>query len=294
MNQEIKVLLVDDEDQFRSVTKKILNKKGFETILAGCCEEAIDKLKEKPDVVILDIKMPGVDGHQTLREIKERYPDLPVIMLSGHGVMPSARESFVEGAFDYLTKPCDIDILTTKIIDACSRGKDERHMEEKRVMDIMVPIQDYTALSMESTVREAIDKLKESFSSKILTGKIMGREHHFLLALDDRGKVSGVLSITDLLKAVIPAYIRSSGAAVTDSIRYSSMFWAGMFSREVKQLSEKKIKEIMSPAPVTIEGGANLIEAAYMMLKNKEHLLVVVTLGKVEGVIREQDLFIEM
>ncbi|MBW2615238.1 MAG: response regulator [Deltaproteobacteria bacterium] len=80
-------------------------------------EEANEKLEEKPDVVILDIKMPGMDGHEALSEIKNRSPNVPVIMLTGHGAMPSAREALIEGAFDYLAKPCDIDILAAKITD---------------------------------------------------------------------------------------------------------------------------------------------------------------------------------
>ena len=75
MSDKIKVLMVDDEAQFRATTRKILNKKGFETRLAASGEEALEKLDENPDVVILDIKMPGMDGHQVLEEIKTRYPD---------------------------------------------------------------------------------------------------------------------------------------------------------------------------------------------------------------------------
>ena len=115
MEDPIKVLMVDDEKKFRETTKKILNRRGFETLLAGSGEEAIEKLEENPNVVILDVKMPGMDGHQTLKEIKKRSPNLPIIMLTGHGALPSAREALVEGAFDYLAKPCDIELLATKI-----------------------------------------------------------------------------------------------------------------------------------------------------------------------------------
>ena len=107
MSRKIKVLMVDDEAQFRATTERILTRRGFDTLLAGSGEEAIDKLNENPDVVVLDIKMPGMDGHATLREIKNRKPDLPVIMLTGHGALPSAREAREKGAYDYLTKPCD-------------------------------------------------------------------------------------------------------------------------------------------------------------------------------------------
>jgi len=71
----IKVLMVDDEKRFRETTKKILNKKGFDTILAESGEDALVKIGQGPDVVILDIKMPGIDGHQALAEIKKRKPE---------------------------------------------------------------------------------------------------------------------------------------------------------------------------------------------------------------------------
>ena len=116
MSRKIKVLMVDDEEKFRSTTRKILNRRGFDTSLAGSGQEALDKLKDEPDVVVLDIKMPGMDGHETLQEIKKRRPDLPVIMLTGHGAMPSAREALKHGASDYLTKRCDIDLLASKIV----------------------------------------------------------------------------------------------------------------------------------------------------------------------------------
>lgn len=77
MGDKIKVLMVDDEEKFRSTTKKILQRKGFETLLAASGEEAIDKLDEHPDVVILDVKMPGMDGHQALEEIKKLLPIFP-------------------------------------------------------------------------------------------------------------------------------------------------------------------------------------------------------------------------
>jgi DNA-binding NtrC family response regulator len=98
MSKQIKVLMVDDEKRFRDTTRKILMKKGFDTILAGSGEQALEKIEQEPDVVILDIKMPGIDGHEALAEIKKRKPDLPVIMLTGHGDMPSAREALGEGA----------------------------------------------------------------------------------------------------------------------------------------------------------------------------------------------------
>ncbi|KPK21151.1 MAG: histidine kinase [Nitrospira bacterium SG8_3] len=295
MVEKIRVLMVDDEEQFRSTTKKLLNRRGFETILAGSGEEAIERLGTRPHVVILDIKMPGMDGHQTLKEIKKRNPDIPIIMLTGHGTMPSAKEALVEGAFEYLSKPCDMDLLAAKITDARFHGtKGAYPPEEKGVTDVMIPIEEYTTLKGEQSVRDAILRLKESFTSKVSTSRIMETGHRSILVLDEEGKPQGILAIKDLLVAIMPAYLDAPKPSMADSIQYSPMFWAGMFKKEVKKLAGKKVKEIMSPAPLLIDAESNLMEVAYIMVQNNVRRLVVVTSGQVVGVIREQDLFFEM
>jgi len=294
MNQSIKVLMVDDEAQFRATTQKILNRRGFVTVLAESGPEAIDKLRENPDVVILDLKMPGMDGHETLKEIKGRKPDLPVIMLTGHGEMESAKLALEEGAWDYLSKPCDIDILTGKIHEAVQHGKAETPQKERRVMAVMIPIEEYTTLTEKHTILDAINRLKETFSPKFSSDKIMETGHRSLFVYDDTGKVRGILAIADLLRAIMPEYLSSPKPFMADSIQYSPLFWSGMFTREVKALAKKKIRDVMSPAPLTIEWDANLMKAAYMMIKEGRRRLAVVKEGKVIGVIREQDLFFEI
>ena len=294
MGHKIKVLMVDDEKKFRSTTEKILQRKGFDTVLAASGEEALEKLDEHPDVVILDVKMPGMDGHRALEEIKKHSPDLPVIMLTGHGALPSAKEALQKGAFDYLAKPCDINILTGKIEDACRHAEDPKAFEEKRVMGVMVPLQEYTMIGSEENVRDAIFKLKASFMLNISTSRIMETGHRSVLVMDDRNNVQGILAIRDLLELVLPSYLTAPKPSMADSIQYSPMFWQGMFIKEVNQKSEIRIKDVMSPAPLTIEGTASLMEAAYMMMKNSARRLVVEVAGKVVGVIREQDLFFEM
>jgi len=294
MGHKIKVLMVDDEEKFRSTTKKILQRKGFDTVLAASGEEAIGKLDEHPDVVILDIKMPGMDGHQALEEIKKRSPDIPVIMLTGHGALPSAKEALDKGAFDYLAKPCDINMLSDKIEEACRHAEDPQGFEEKRVMGIMVPLQEYTMVSAEDSVKDAILKLKASFASKLSTSRLMETGHRSVLVMDDKNIVQGILAIRDLLELILPSYLTAPKPSMADSIQYSPMFWQGMFIKEVKQKSEIRIRDVMSPAPLTIEGTASLMEAAYMMMKFNARRLVVKTAGKVIGVIREQDLFFEM
>ncbi|UCH22256.1 MAG: response regulator [Deltaproteobacteria bacterium] len=295
MNEKIKVLMVDDEKQFRATTKKILNRRGFETILAASGEEAIDKLNENPDVVILDVKMHGMDGHQVLKEIKKRVPGIPVIMLTGHGALPSAEKALADGAVDYLTKPCDIDLLSAKINDAFQYNREPGIIEEKRVLGVMVTFEEYSTISEDASVKDAILKLKTSFTSIASTSRIMETGHRSILVMDNNNKnVIGSLAITDLLEMIMPAYLSAPKPSTADTIQYSPMFWAGMFSKEIKRNADTKIKDVMSPAPITIDGKASLMEAAYMMLENKVRRLAVVVSGEVVGVIREQDLFFEM
>jgi CheY-like chemotaxis protein len=285
---------VDDEEQFRATTDKILTRRGFDTIMAESGEVALEKLGQNPDVIILDINMEGMDGHETLREIKKRRQDVPVIMLTGHGALPSAHQAYAEGAFDYLSKPCDIDVLTGKIKDAYNKGKARKPHGEKEVKDIMIPISEYTTLSGELTVRDAVLALKKSFSSRLSTSRIMETGHRSVLVFDEANRIIGVLAIVDLMEMILPQYLSAPKPSMADSIQYSPMFWKGMFTIEMKQKMALKIKDVMSPAPNKIDGSASLMEATYMMVKTKPRRLLVMVAGEAAGVVREQDLFFEM
>ena len=294
MNQKIKVMLVDDEKQFRATTEKILHRRGFETILAGGGEEAVGKLGENPQVIILDIKMPGMDGLEALREIKAKSPEVPVIMLTGHGSEAAAKEALEQGAQDFLAKPCDIDLLCHKLVEAVSQDTPPGDSGERSVREVMVPLSEYTTVGMDATVGEAIAELHQSFSCRPATDSIMETGHRSVLIIGPQGQVKGMLSIKDLMKAIMPAYLSAPKPSMADTIQYSPMFWRGMFGNAVKDLGPKTISQIMSPAPSGIDAGASLMEAAYLMLKADERRLLVLQTGQVTGVIREQDLFFEM
>ncbi|MDB9822969.1 response regulator [Deltaproteobacteria bacterium] len=294
MSDPIKVLIVDDEKKFRDTTKKLLERRGYQAIIAESGEDAVRMLEENPDVIVLDIRMPGMDGHEALKAIRRRTPDIPVIMLTGHGEMASAQEALDEGAFDYLTKPCEMDVLSAKITEAYQYGLKEGPREEKTVKDVMIPLADYTTLNSDQTIKEAILKLKRSFTLKVSTSRIMETGHRSILIFNRRGDVKGVLTIKDLLKVIMPAYLSAPKPSMADSIQYSPMFWSGMFTKEVMALVNKSVEEVMSPAPLTIDGESNLMEAAYMMVTNNVRRLVVLGGDKVVGMIREQDLFFEI
>jgi DNA-binding NtrC family response regulator len=115
----LKVLFVDDEIDFLETLMKRMKKRGIDVAGVGNGEQALDYLNKHPvDVVVLDVRMPGIDGIQTLREIKRINPLMEVIMLTGHASIEVAIEGMELGAFDYLMKPADIDELFYKIQDA--------------------------------------------------------------------------------------------------------------------------------------------------------------------------------
>ena len=126
------VLLVDDEVPFVETMLKRLSKREVDIIAAYSGSEALDLLRRNRsvEVVILDVKMPGMDGIETLQEIKKRHPLVEVIMLTGHATVESGIEGMKMGAFDYLMKPCDMDVLVSKVGEAAAR---KRQHEEKIV-----------------------------------------------------------------------------------------------------------------------------------------------------------------
>ena len=126
------VMLVDDEVPFVETTTKRLTKRNIRVLTAFGGQEALDTLSKNRnvDVVILDVKMPGIDGIETLREIKKAYPLMEVIMLTGHATVESAIEGMKLGAYDYLMKPCDIEQIVLKVAEATKKKRD--HMEKIR------------------------------------------------------------------------------------------------------------------------------------------------------------------
>ena len=126
------VLLVDDEVAFVETLVKRLAKRDLKVVTAHSGPEALEELEAsgpaRIDVVILDVKMPGMDGLETLARIKELHPLIEVVMLTGHATVESAIDGMKKGAFDYLMKPCAVDVLLEKINQAAAK---KREHEEK-------------------------------------------------------------------------------------------------------------------------------------------------------------------
>lgn len=126
---KMRIMLVDDEERFLQTTKKMILKNGYDAITAESGEECLKKLEQElVHVVILDVKMPGMDGLETLKQIKRQYPRIEVIMLTGHATADSAVQGMKSGATDYLQKPTDVKDLIAKAEEAFGR---HQAIEEK-------------------------------------------------------------------------------------------------------------------------------------------------------------------
>ncbi len=124
--KDIKVLLIDDEVALANTLAQRLKMRDFKVGTAYDGEQALSKLKEEePDVIVLDLKMPGMHGMEVLQEIKKAHPDIQVIILTGHGTDKDEEDAKRLGGFDFLKKPADIETLEHKI-KAAFKEKMER------------------------------------------------------------------------------------------------------------------------------------------------------------------------
>ncbi len=136
----INILLVDDERDFVEILSLRLTDAGHRVRTAFSGQEALSVLAETEgdalpeiDVMVLDIKMPGMDGIETLKQVKAKYPVVEVILLTGHGAVDTAIKGLKSGAFDYLLKPADFEELTTKM--EAARKQRDAHAERLRVAE---------------------------------------------------------------------------------------------------------------------------------------------------------------
>ena len=131
MEERFRVLVVDDEDDFRETLVKRMEKRNLDVSGAENAQKALNLMaREAFDVVVLDVKMPGMDGIETLRELKKKNPLTEVILLTGHASVESGIEGMKLGAFDYLMKPVNIDELLGRVRQAYERKMiHEEHLD---------------------------------------------------------------------------------------------------------------------------------------------------------------------
>jgi DNA-binding NtrC family response regulator len=134
------ILLVDDEKPFVEAMTRRLQNREVDVLAVYSGMEALEALKKHRniEVVVLDVKMPNMDGIDTLREIKRHHPLVEVIMLTGHATVESGIEGMKLGAYDYLMKPCELDVLIEKVSEAAAKKREhEEKIVQARIHEII-------------------------------------------------------------------------------------------------------------------------------------------------------------
>ena len=157
MNKEkISLLIVDDEEDFLRAISRSLAIRDFHVVTANRGEKALEVAKSYPvDIAIVDLKMPGMNGLETLEALKKVHPWMEIIILTGHGTIDSAVEATRSGAYSYMQKPCELDTLMQMLIEAYKkRVMNKQQLAEKRVDELIKIAQGRSA-------REILSQLKE-------------------------------------------------------------------------------------------------------------------------------------
>ncbi len=285
MNNEkptIKLLLVDDEEEFRDAASTALSRQGLVVTEAESGEQALERLAEsRPDVIVLDLKMGGMDGITTLQRIREIDEDLPVIILTGHGKYDDALAGIRLGVVDFVQKPVDLRRLGARVHALVAAGE-KRPLREKMIPELMVPESYYSRIYDDQTVREAVSTLRIAQRRQPAPGD-PDRGRRTLLVFDRAERFIGLIRAEDVVRVLIPAWADSP---------YTS-FFTGMFLAQAKVVGELPIRDIIRP-PVTIDATAPAMEAVSLLVSRHLSHLVVLHEGELAGILRPEDLYEEI
>jgi len=188
------VLLVDDDAGIQDLLASLLGNEGYRVTAAGCGREGLEKLDtETPDIVLLDVQMPGMTGFEVLTKIRERHPRLPVVMITGHGSEEVAADALRLGADDYIAKPLRIRNLCFRV---------ERNLEKARLR----AAQDRLNQQLRQTTLELTDRLSDLVEANAAFRRLLDTTLGDLRErLEAEGAGGDVLSLLDRLRTVADA-----------------------------------------------------------------------------------------
>jgi len=268
-----RVLIVDDEERLARSIAKLLTARSMDALAVFSGRQALETIKSGQDfdVVVLDVKMPGMDGIDTLVEIKKLAPATEVIMLTGHASLDSGTQAMRRGAFDYLLKPCDIENLLEKIKEAHEVESIKRHpvlWQRNLVKDLT--LYSFKKLEPDDPLKEALDIFSRETRNMVV-------EEVYIQDIDDR--FIGTVTKRDLIRAAEAAH---PGRPLT---------WPDLLNRP-DLLPQKPLKSEMQPvSPLTASTEELLTDVAHRMIQNNVSCMPVMEKNKVVGIVRLQDIF---
>jgi DNA-binding response OmpR family regulator len=279
----IKLLLVDDESDFREAARQALSRQGFQVSEAESGERALEMLaSQRPDLVVLDLKMRGMGGVAALRAIRELDEDLPVMILTGHGRYEDALAGIQLGVVDFVQKPVDMKQMASRIRGILAVAAVAKPLGERSIKELMVPQSLYSRIYADQTVREAVDVLRR-VQLRALADEDTDRGRRTLLVFDRKQRFVGLLRAEDVVRVIVPEWLESSHAS----------YLTGMFLAQAKVVGGLLLQQVVLP-PVSVEIDAPLMEAAHLIVSRRVSHLAVMRKGKLVGVLRPEDLYQEL
>lgn len=292
MNRPL-VAIADGKSVSGGAIAAILERQGFEVRILETGSQVLELLQAgTPQVVLLAADLPELNGETALPRILAMQPRCKIIVLAGHGDLASARKAQAAGAFDYLCTPCAPEVLVARVVDAVNAPRFEG-ARERKVTEVMIPIEDYTCIQASSTVGDGIKQLKIASENFISSGLIMDSGHRAVLVFDGEELV-GVLAMRNLIQAVRPDYLSAGQDGAAQCTKFSPLFWSGLFTIRVHALESRCVREIMNPRPPVVDCEASLAEVAHLLCEENRRRVAVQRGGRVIGVVREQELFREI
>lgn len=273
--QPFQLLIVDDEERFVTNLAKILKAHNFGIFTAFSGEQAVDRLASHGDiaVVIMDVRMPGMDGLAALQQIKQLYPGIEVIMLTGQATLEDGLQALRLGAFDYLQKPCDIEELVAKIESACSVKRIKRSpvlWPRKKAGDIV--LSGILPLLPEDTLDRALE--------------IFDRYRN--------GKGARILFVTNHLKHINGSIRRGDLPAAFERENPGKGVTWKWLRHHLEYLPRCPVSTIMENEVATVSPETNLAEAARLMLLNHYDSIPVISEEAMIGIIRLRDVLLHL
>jgi CheY-like chemotaxis protein len=282
--ERIHVLLVDDESELRHSLGQRLSLRGFDVTEASSGEEAIEKIADPaPDLVVLDLKMVGMGGVETLQRIRQKNRTLPVVVLTGHGNLKDALAGFSLEISGFLNKPVGAEKLGACIRSVLARAPEDRALREKTISELMVSPGRYPRVCADQPVHQVFDILANSFLRPpdeearklgLRSALVYDREERFL----------GLVRFSDLLKLVLPGFM-------SDSPYFN--YFRGMFIAQCKLIGERTLADIMGEL-LSIDVEAPLMEAVQLMVRHRVISLPVMRGDELVGILRERDVILEI
>ncbi|MDF1590303.1 MAG: response regulator [Desulfobacterales bacterium] len=273
MDKRPHVLIVDDEKRLAQGIAKLLNSRGIEALAVFSGRQALEAIKtgNEFDVVVLDVKMPGMTGIDSLVEIKKLAPGTEVIMLTGHASLDSGTQAMRCGAYDYLMKPCDIENLVEKINEAYEVESIKRRpvlWQRNLVKDLT--LYSFKKLKLDDPLKEALDIFSRETRNMVV-------EEVYIQDRDNRFR--GTVTKRDLIVATEEAH---PGRSFT---------WPDLMNNP-DLLPQKPLKSVMHTVPpLTTTPDEPLTDVAHRMLQDNVRCMPVIEMGKVIGIVRLQDIF---